>query len=178
MNFKLMVLMLSALLLSACLDAYDYSGRYETTKGDFCDIRYTGHALMIISPASEDGKIYTAWLNAEMSENGMLPAESEPSKVSWNGSLVFKFVSKGTLNWRLRKPTVEMEIEVVKKDDQHLYIKNWPVTFINPNTSEVIASFDFVKDREVVIMGKHVPNEIYQQAGERGLCLKQNDIWD
>lgn len=176
MKLKLMVIVSALLVLSACSKSYDYSGSYEATKGNACEVQPGDNTLITISPASEDGKTYTARLSSQMSGGGFFPLESKLSKMSADGSITFMFFKEGQSGLFSGKPAVDMKIKVIDKDSNHIYLQSWAVTVSATNNPTHGGSFDFVKDSEISVMGQKAPNVLSQQASKNGLCLKKTNI--
>ncbi|MEX1220662.1 MAG: hypothetical protein WEA82_00945 [Idiomarina sp.] len=176
MTLKLICAVSSVLLLSACSKPYDYTGSYEATKGENCEVLPGDNTMVNISPVSEDRSTYTARLSSQMSGGGVFPLESKPSKVSDDGSITFMFFKEGKTGFFSVKPAVDMKMKFAVKDDSHIYLQSWPVVISGSNNPELSASFDGIKDSEISMMGRKAPNELSQQAGQSGLCLKKTNL--
>lgn len=131
------------------------------------------NTLITISPAAESENTYTARLSSQMSGGGVFPLESKPAKVAEDGSLTFMFFKEGESGFFSGKPSVDMKMKLIEKDGEHVYLQSWPVTISASTNPARGTSFDFVKDAEISMMGQKAPNELSQQAGKTGLCLKK-----
>ncbi|WP_141096264.1 hypothetical protein [Lacimicrobium sp. SS2-24] len=176
MKLKSIITVSAVLALTACSKPYDYTGSYEATKGDSCEVQPGDNTLITISPAIEGENTYTARLSSQMSGGGVFPVESKPSKVAEDGSLTFMFFKEGKSGLFSGKPAVDMKIKLIDKDDAYIYLQSWPVTVSAPNNPALGGSFDFVKDPEISMMGRKAPNELSKQAGKNGLCLKKSSV--
>ena len=168
-----MITAAAILALAACSQPYDYTGSYELTKGDNCEVQQGENTVVTISPSGETTNTYTARLSSQMSGGGVFPLESKPSKVDEDGSLTLMFFKEGESGFFSGKPAVDMKMKFIENDNEHVYLESWPVTISAPNNPARGTSFDFVKDPELSMMGQKVPNELSQQAGKNGLCLKK-----
>src|SRR5690606_21622862 len=176
MKLKLTLVLLSAVVLSACSKTYDYAGSFEATKGENCEVQKGDNTLITIFPASEGENTYAARLSSQMSGGGTFPLESKPSKVNDDGSITFLFFKEGKSGLFSGQPAVDMKIKVKQKDSQYIDLESWPVVISAPSNSAFNASFDFIKDSEISMMGRKAPNEISMQSGKNGLCLKKIKI--
>ncbi|KJG37733.1 hypothetical protein UA32_12305 [Photobacterium angustum] len=173
MEFKKIIIVAAVLSLTACSKPHDFSGAYITTFGDSCDEVQPSESLIVIVPATGDNT-YTASLNPQMS-GGLFPTESQPAMVSDDGSLTFMFYKEGKSGFS-SKPAVDMKIKLVNKNDDYIYIENWPVTLTSAKYPSMRGSFNFITDSEVNIMGQTAPNVIATYVGENGLCLKKSSV--
>ncbi len=176
MKLNAIFVMSAVLILSACSKPYDYSGSYEATKGESCEVQPGDNTMISILPASKDGNTYTARLSSQMSGGGIFPLESKPSKMNDDGSITFMFFQEGKTGFFSSKPAVDMKIKIVGKDSSHIYLEKWPVSISAPFNPARGGSFDFVKDSEISMMGHKTPNKFSQLAGKNGLCLKKTNL--
>lgn len=176
MKFKLILAAISVMALPSCSKTYDYSGSFEATKGEGCEVLDGDNEIITIFPSADGASSYTARLNSNMSGGGVFPLESKPSNVSEDGSITFMFFKEGKPGLFSGQPGVDMKIKIKPKDSDHLYLESWPVAFSSPSNSSFNGSFDFVKDSELSMMGTTAPNELSRYAGKSGLCLKKIEI--
>ena len=164
--------------LNSCSKPHDYSGIYLATTGDQCKLEPGDNTLITISPSSADSDsiLYTARLSSQWSGNGILPLESKPSIISDDGSLTFYFFKEGKAGFSSAKPAVDMIIKLAQKDKNHLTLNSWLVKISNVNNPSLGGNFDFVKDAQIEIMGRKVPNDIFELKGKNGLCLKKEQV--
>ncbi|MGR5448744.1 hypothetical protein ACP3V3_02925 [Vibrio sp. PNB22_3_1] len=170
---KLILPLICVSALTACTEPYDFTGRYVATLGEDCQPDHDNNHLIIISPYASGDNSYTAQLNNALAFGGIIPIHSEPSSIADDGSLTLTFYKQGKTGLILTKPTVDMQLKLVSKDKSHVYIQNWPVIISMPSSNAPGDTFDFVKDREVVILGRKIENELRKMAGESGFCLKR-----
>lgn len=164
----------AALTLSGCTKPYDFSGSFEVTKGESCEMQEGDNALVTISPTSEN--MYTARLNSKMGAGGVFPLESKEARMDEDGTLTFMFFKEGKQGFLSSKPSVDMVFKVKEKDANHIYLEAWKVTITSPIDPSLSGSFDFVQDQELSMLGRKSRNELAKQAGQNGLCLKRYSV--
>lgn len=173
-KFVLKTAVISTLLIAGCSKNYDYSGSYDLTSGDNCTIEEGENSFITVSPVqSEEGALYTARLTSKLSAGGIFPVESKPSKKLEDGSIVFSFFKEGKSGFFSSKPSVDMQIKLIEKDNNHIIAESWKVSMSAPKKPSLGGQFDFIKDDEIKMMGKSAPNEMNKKAGTKGLCLKK-----
>ncbi|AMO56223.1 hypothetical protein GZ77_05265 [Endozoicomonas montiporae] len=172
---KFMFALVTTAVLTGCSKDYDFSGRYEATVGDNCEPDKIPSTLLTISPVGSDKSTYTARLASEFA-SGVFPVTSSAASVSKDGNIVFSFFKQGKASFFSSEPSIDMHMNLIKRDRDHIYISNWQVEMRSEVSSSIGANFDFVKDKELEMMGQRVPNDMSYVAGDKGLCLRRITI--
>lgn len=168
------ILILLTLIISACSKPYDYQGSFSATKTDNCIPidKEKNHTMIVISTSGKDKETYSAKFSASLAGD-LLPLESGPANPSEDGSITFNFVKEAKSGVH-PQPSVNMQIQLIPKDENHIIVTEFPISISVPNNPNLDSKFDFVNDNEFTLAGKTMPNEFSKISGNNGLCLKRN----